>query len=93
MSCTHFDVQIWYLFAITYNHKTNHQGGSNLVGTPVSCHKVHMSVVVQKCEWNDFHGIPLVDASKCPTNKIGIWCVDFPMHNLSTFHPSFEYLL
>lgn len=34
------------LFSITYKHKTNHQGGSNLFGTPVPRHKVHIRCVV-----------------------------------------------
>ena len=42
MSCTCFDVQSWFLVLITYNHKTNHQGGFDLFRTTVSHHKVHI---------------------------------------------------
>jgi hypothetical protein len=42
MSSVRFNVQSWLSISITYNHKTNHQGGSDLFGTPVSHHKVHM---------------------------------------------------
>ena len=44
-SCTRSDVRSWFSFYITYNRKTNHQGGSSLFGTPVSCHKVHISLL------------------------------------------------
>ena len=39
-SCTRSDVRSWFSFLMTYNHKTNHQGGSDLWRTLVSNHKV-----------------------------------------------------
>jgi hypothetical protein len=53
-SCTHFDVRSWFLFLITDNYKTNHQGGFDLFGTPVSSHNVHMA-------YGSFYGIKALD--------------------------------
>ena len=44
MSRTRCDVRSWFLFWITYNHKTNHQGGSDIFGTPLSRRKVQLLI-------------------------------------------------
>jgi hypothetical protein len=45
-SYTHFEVQSWFLFSVTYNHISNHQRGSDLLGTPMSRHKVQVSLSI-----------------------------------------------
>ena len=45
-SCRHVHALMFevgfYFWSLNYNHKTNHKGGSNSFGTPMSRHKVHI---------------------------------------------------